>query len=69
MNNQQNVVKQQFTPAPSQPTNLTNTATTDLNNKMVPISLTLPPPAGSQNTQPRVYSLQVPASALQSNFI
>ena len=57
----------QFTPAPSQ-TNLTNTAATDLNNKMVPISLTLPPPTGSQNTQPRVYSLQVPASALQSNF-
>lgn len=67
MNTQQNVVKQQFTPAPSHQTNLTNTATTDLNNKMVPISLTLPPPAGSQNTQPRVYSLQVPASALQSD--
>ncbi|XP_065225003.1 transcription initiation factor IIA subunit 1 isoform X2 [Planococcus citri] len=66
VNNQQNVMKQ-FTPAPSQTINLTNTAVTDLNNKMVPISLTLPPPSGSQNTQPRVYSLQVPASALQSD--
>lgn len=66
MNNQQNVVKQPFTPAPSQ-TNLTSATTTDLNNKMVPISLTLPPPSGSQDTQPRVYSLQVPASALQTD--
>lgn len=36
---------------------------------MVPIQLTLPAPAGSQDTQPRVYSIQVPASALACKLV
>lgn len=35
---------------------------------MVPISLTLPAAAGSQNSQPRVYNLTVPATALVGNY-
>lgn len=49
-----------------QPQTIATSTVQDLNNKMVPIQLTLPAPAGSQDTEPRIYNIQVPASALAS---
>lgn len=37
-----------------------------MQDKLVPIQLTFPAPPGSQDTQSRVYHLNVPASALAS---
>lgn len=51
---------------PVQPPPAPNPVAQDLNSKLVPIQLTLPAPQGSQDTQPRVLSIQVPASALAS---
>ncbi len=59
----QPAVTKTFTAATS-PQSVTSTNVLELNNKIVPIQLTLPPPAGSQDTQPRVFNIQVPASAL-----
>ncbi|XP_071440477.1 transcription initiation factor IIA subunit 1 [Hetaerina americana] len=36
-------------------------------NKTVPVQITLPPQAGSNDSHPRVLTIQVPASALQGN--
>nr|CAD7394131.1 unnamed protein product [Timema cristinae] len=38
-------------------------------NKQVPIQITLPAQAGSPDSQPRVLTIQVPASALQGNTL
>lgn len=37
-------------------------------NRQVPLQITLPPQAGSYETQPRVLTIQVPASALAGLF-
>lgn len=41
----------------------------NLQDKLVPIQLTLPAPPGSQDNQSRVYNIQVPASALASMYL
>lgn len=49
----------------TQPTNATPILTDY--NKPVPIQITLPPQQGATDPQPRVLTIQVPASALQGN--
>lgn len=53
-------------PQPVAPAAVAPAPAQDVNNKMVPIHLTLPPPPGSADTQPRTFNIQVPASAIQS---
>lgn len=53
----------------SQPQTVSNPVVQDLNTKMVPIQLTLPAPVGSHDTQPRVLSIHVPASALACKYL
>lgn len=66
------VINQPSTTKPYNPPQSNSVSSTtvvhDLNTKMVPIQLTLPAPVGSQDTQPRIISIQVPASALASKL-
>lgn len=51
-------------PQPQPPQQTATVITTDL-NKQVPIHITLPAQGGAGDSQPRILTIQVPASALQ----
>lgn len=50
----------------AQSANTVNITLNDLNKK-IPIQITLPPQHGSVQSEPRVITIQVPASTLQNN--
>ncbi|KDR16773.1 transcription initiation factor IIA subunit 1 isoform X2 [Zootermopsis nevadensis] len=65
--NSQHLVQQSQQGQQTQASQQTTTVITADPNKQVPIHITLPAQAGAADSQPRVLTIQVPASALQGN--